>query len=217
MFDTIFRDKDYTDKLEYANPYIGLKELYTSGKIHASKIQPILLRPQVSAQVFVHEPTRLAPRGEHDYNIPMQGMLSPNERHLHVTPKTHTIVQFRTIDYGMEDCHLVFTLPALDTALEDHASFTMHPASRFDIFRLTTKRPVDMKVLSYSSKPQMAEKVATLQPRLDGDTLIHRFPCVWGTLHVFEIACADTSECLLDTWSSQNTTYGVNIYQHQTV
>ncbi len=108
----------------------------------------------------------------------------------------------------MEDCRLVFTLPKLGAQLEDHASFSMHPASRFEVFRLAVERPIDVKKLSYRTKPKVAEKVATLQARMDGDTLIHQFPCPWSSLHVFEVACAEGSECMVDTWSSQNTTYG---------
>ncbi|TFK82242.1 hypothetical protein K466DRAFT_500655 [Polyporus arcularius HHB13444] len=217
MFDTVFQDKDFALNLEYANPYIGLKELYESGKLNSSEIAPILIRPRVSAQVFVDQPDKLAPRGEHDYWDETWGMLSPNERRLHVTPKVHTVVQFRAIDFGMEDCRLVFTLPKLGAQLEDHASFSMHPASRFDVFRLAVERPIDVKKLSYRTKPKVAEKVATLQARMDGDTLIHRFTCPWSSLHVFEVACAEGSECMVDTWSSQNATYGVNLYQHQTI
>lgn len=110
----------------------------------------------------------------------------------------------------MEDCRLVFTLPTLGVSLEDHASFSMNPASRFDVFRLNVERPINVKKLSWRTKPQSAEKIATIQARMDADTLIHRFPCPWSTLHVFEVACAEGSECMLDVWSSQNTTYGEN-------
>ncbi|RPD54569.1 hypothetical protein L226DRAFT_575131 [Lentinus tigrinus ALCF2SS1-7] len=217
MFGTVFQDKDFASHLEYANPYIGLKELYESGKVKSSDISPILIRPRVSAQVFIDQPNKFTPRGEHDYWDETWGMLSPNERHLHVTPNIHTIVQFRAIDFGMEDCRLVFTFPKLGVPLEEHASFSMDPSSRFHVFRLAVDRPIDVKKLSYRTKPKAAEKIATLQAQVDGDTLIHRFPCPWSSLHVFEVACAEGSECMVDVWSSQNTTYGVNMYQYQTI
>ena len=86
MFDTVFQDRDIEATLEYANPYIGLKELYESGKVNSSKIDPILSRPRISAQVFLDQPSRLAPRGEHDYYSPTWGTMSPQERHTRVTP-----------------------------------------------------------------------------------------------------------------------------------
>ncbi|KAM5531441.1 hypothetical protein V8D89_014898 [Ganoderma adspersum] len=214
MSGTVFQDKDFAANLEYADPYIGLAELYASGRVNSSPIDPILIRPRVSAQVYVDEPDKLAPRGERDYWHETWGMLSPHERHLHVTPNVHTIVQFRAIDFGMEDCHLVFTLPPLGFPLEDRAFFAMNPASHFDVFRFAAARPLDMKVLSYRTRPKREEKVATLQARLDGDTEIHRFECPRGSLHVFEVACAEGEECMVDVWSSQNTTYE---YMHETM
>lgn len=86
MSRTVFQDKSFAENLEYADPYIGLTELYASGKVNSSPIDPILIRPRVSAKVYVNSPDKLAPRGERDYWHETWGMLSPNERHLHVTP-----------------------------------------------------------------------------------------------------------------------------------
>ena len=108
----------------------------------------------------------------------------------------------------MEDCHLVFNLPKLDVPLEEHASFAMNPRSRFDVFRLEAARPIDVQKLSYRTKPKVIEKVATLEAQVDADTLIYRFPCPRSSLHTFEVACAEGSECFLDAWSSQTGIHG---------
>ena len=108
----------------------------------------------------------------------------------------------------MEDCQLVFTLPALGAPLENPAWFTMDAGSRFDVFRLAAERPLDVKKLSYRTKPKVSQKVATLHAHPNEETEIYRFPCPRASLHVFEIACAEGSDCFLDAWSSQNTTYG---------
>ncbi|KAI9068961.1 hypothetical protein FKP32DRAFT_1560618, partial [Trametes sanguinea] len=206
---TVFQDKDFAANLEYASPYIGLDALYASGKVNASKVDPITIRPRISAQVFVNEPGKLAPIGERDYWHETYGMMSTHERRLHVTSEIHTIVQFRAIDFGMEDCHLVFTLPPLGVPLEKGASIEFNPSSRFDVFRLESERPVDLHKLSYKTRPKVLEKVAEgVNPRVDEETLIHRFPCPRASLHVFEVACADGSDCMIDTWSSHNTSYG---------
>ncbi|CDO69750.1 hypothetical protein BN946_scf184697.g22 [Trametes cinnabarina] len=215
---TVFQDKDFAAHLEYASPYIGLDELYASGKVNASKIEPLEIRPRISAQVFVKEPDRLAPRGERDYWHKTYGRMSPHELRLHVTPDIRTVAQFRAIDFGMEDCHLVFTLPPLSVPLEKGASIEFNPSSRFDVYRLDSERPLDVQKLSYKTRPKVVEKVASgVNPRVDGETLIHRFPCPRASLHVFEVACADGSDCLVDTWSSHNTSYGINVIEHQTI
>ena len=124
----------------------------------------------------------------------------------------HTIAQFRAIDFGMEDCHLVLTTPGepghMD--LEAGASFSMHPQSHLDVFRLTTDAPIDPAVLTYRTRPKGAEKVATLHAHAiseGGNVALYRFPCARASLHTFEIVCAEGfPECLVDAWSSQNTT-----------
>ncbi|KAI0631479.1 hypothetical protein C8Q77DRAFT_1218951 [Trametes polyzona] len=218
---TVFAPKDFAARLEYASPYIGLKELYESGRVNASAIEPITIRPRVSAQVFVDEPDRFAPRGEHDYWHEQYGTLSPNERRLRVSPEVHTILQFRAIDFGMEDCRLVITLPALNAPLERGASLSLTPGSRLDVFRLDAPRPVDVQTLSYRTRPPplaVGAKLATVVvDGKGGDVEVTRFACPWSSLHVFEVACAEGTECALDVWSSQNTTYGINLVQHQTV
>ena len=88
---TIFRDKDFASKLEYADPYIGLKEMYSNGRASNVKIDPIVLRPDISAQVFTQEPYKVAVRGEHDYWDEEGARLSPNERRVHVSPNVCTI------------------------------------------------------------------------------------------------------------------------------
>ncbi|KAI0821766.1 hypothetical protein BC628DRAFT_797157 [Trametes gibbosa] len=215
---TVFAPKDFAARLEYASPYIGLPELYASGDVNASALEPITIRPRVSAHVFVSEPDRPAPRGEHDYWHETYGTMSPHERRLRVTPDVHTIVQFRAIDFGMEDCRLVLTLPALGEPLERGASLELTPGSRLDVFRLDAQGPLDVQKLSYRTKPPVKYQVSTVDvDGRGGDTEMYRFPCAWSSLHVFEVACAEGTECLLDVWSSHNTTYGVNMIQHQTI
>ncbi|KAH9934033.1 uncharacterized protein BXZ73DRAFT_100872 [Epithele typhae] len=217
---TVFQDPADISRLEFASPYIGLKELYASGRVNSSRIDPILVRPRFSAQVFPEDAYRLAPLGERDRWENDFGRISPHERRLHVTPETHTIVQLRAIDFGMEDCELTVTLPAPADALESGAFFDMTAGSRFDVFRLGVdhKSPIDVKKLSFRSKPGVLEQVANGLVLVPGkDTVVHRFPCPSASVHAFEFACPRGSDCRLDAWSSQNTTFGVNMYQYQTI
>ncbi len=110
----------------------------------------------------------------------------------------------------MEDCALVIRLPGAEDRVESKEPFILAPHSAFDVFRLDAPKPLDVRTLSYASRPRKQEKVATVTPRAGEETEVARFPCAWSTLHTFEIACAPDagSECLLDVWSSQNTTWG---------
>ncbi|PIL34499.1 hypothetical protein GSI_03276 [Ganoderma sinense ZZ0214-1] len=222
MFNTVFEDRGTPSSFEFADPYIGLKALYESGEAVSSTIEPIINRPRLSAQVYANEPDRPAPRGERDHWIDGWGTVSPNERRLHVTPEVHTIAQFRAIDFGMEDCHLVLTIPPAtdesghaNTQLEAGASFSMHLQSHLDVFRLETDAPIDPAALTYRTRPRVAEKVATVHAHAiseGGEVAIYRFPCARASLHTFEVACTEGfPECLVDAWSSQNTTLGKSV------
>ena len=122
--------------------------------------------------------------------------------------QVHTVAQFRALDFGMEECSLVIQLPGNGDRVESKEPFLFHPLSALDVFRLDAPKPLDVRKLSYSTRPQRREQVATVTPRAGGETPVARFPCVWGSLHTFEVACSSSSDCLVDIWSSQNTTYG---------
>ncbi|KAI0643351.1 hypothetical protein C8Q79DRAFT_915164 [Trametes meyenii] len=216
IMNTVYADVGTTD-LEFASPYYGLAELYASGTINASHIDPILNTPRVVAQVFSDRPGELAPVGEHDTFNKVFGTLSPHEKHLQVSPNTHTIAQFRTFDFGMEDCALMLRLPGPDDRIESAEPFRFNELSVLDVFRLDAPKPLDVRTLSFNTRPPARDKVATVAPHAGGETDVARFPCAWGTLHTFEVRCAPGSDCLLDVWSSQNTTWGIYMYQHQTI
>ncbi|TFK86959.1 hypothetical protein K466DRAFT_586786 [Polyporus arcularius HHB13444] len=216
IMNTVYADLS-TDELEFANPYHGLDALYRSGTIASSKIDPIQNIPRVVAQVFPGRPKELAPVGEHDLFNKAFGTLSPHEKHLQVSPSVHTIAQFRALDFGMEECSLVIQLPGNGDRIESKEPFLFDPLSTLDVFRLDAPKPLDVRKLSYTTRPPTKEKIATVTPRAGEETPVTRFPCVWGSLHTFEVACSSASDCLVDIWSSQNTTYGIYMYQHQTV
>lgn len=81
IMNNVYADVSAND-LEFASPYIGLDELYRSGSVNSSKIDPIINTPRVVAQVFSNRPTELAPVGEHDLFQKAFGTLSPHEKHL---------------------------------------------------------------------------------------------------------------------------------------
>ncbi|KAJ3013527.1 hypothetical protein NUW54_g1570 [Trametes sanguinea] len=197
-----------TAGLEYANPYHGLAELYSSGAVEPPRIAPLLNTPRVVAQVFSDQPAQLAPIGEHDLFNKAFGTFSPHEKHLYVAENTITIAQFRTVDFGMEECSLVFRLPGSGDRIESKEPFQFNPLSVFDVYRLDAPAPLDIRKLSYHTRPPVQEKVATVSPRPGEETFVSRFPCPWSTLHTFEVVCSKGSDCLVDVWSSQNTTWG---------
>ena len=92
MFHTVYRTTDKQD-LEFADPYIGLADLYASGKVNSSGIDPILVQPRVSAPVFRDRPNEMTPLGERDAWDNVWGTTSPNERHLQVNQNVSNMLQ----------------------------------------------------------------------------------------------------------------------------
>jgi len=203
--------------LELANPYIGLRALYESGMVNASKIDPILVPPLINAQVYRDHPNRLASNVEHDYYTAPYGTMSPHERHLEINDSVLTIVQFRAIDFGMEECSMVVGLPGLHDTIEGDSPFRFREGSVVDVYTLDAPRPLEMGQLSWRTRPSRREKVASVFLHSGMESIVARFPCPWGSMHTFELACAHGSSCGIDVWSSQNTTWGIYMYQHQTV
>ena len=90
LLGTVHQDRYFASTLEYANPYIGLEELYQSGRVQPSTLEPILVQPRVASQIYVDDLDKVAPRGEHDYWSESWGTMSSNERHVFVTPQVRS-------------------------------------------------------------------------------------------------------------------------------
>jgi hypothetical protein len=214
-FQNVYADHSATH-LKVGNPYIGLDALYKSGAINSSKIEAFVNGPHVAAQVTRSRPQDHSPRGK-EVAIYPHGTLAPDEKHLRVDSDTHTILQFRAIDFGMEKCELVIGLPRGDEELEGNSTFDFQDSSALDVYALHHPGPVDVRKLTWRSRPKRRDIVGTVTPTAGEETIIAWFPCRTGSLHTFEVACHDDSDCLVDVWSSQNKTWGVYMYQHQTI
>ncbi len=109
-------------------------------------------------------------------------------------------------------CHLVLTIPTAEPGTAVLGTHHASTQSHLDIFRLTADTPVDPAALTYRRRPKGAEKVVTVHAHAisgGGDVAVYRFDCPRASLHTFEVACAEGfPECLVDAWSSQNTTFG---------
>ncbi|KAH9915553.1 uncharacterized protein BXZ73DRAFT_106102 [Epithele typhae] len=214
-------------ELEFASPYHGLDTLYRSGRQQPPTLAPALTLPRLVAQVFPDRPREPAPVGEHEYFARAFGTLNPRERRLHVAPAVHTVAQFRALDFGMDECSLVVHLPGPADPLEGPEAEPFRWSGDDEPLELEVTmldagdRPVDVRALSYATRPRAkaGEPVRRVRPRRGEETEVGRFPCKWGTMPTFEVACApgQGSGCLLDVWTTQNTTYGMYMYQYQTI
>ncbi|KAF9562252.1 hypothetical protein CPC08DRAFT_687886 [Agrocybe pediades] len=206
------------DTLEFRNPYIGLDELYTSGKVKSSTYSRLVNEPRFATQISSADPDRVFPVDLHRWLTDF-GFVSPSDRRLKVSTTVSTIAQFHVLDYGMERCALAVRLPKRGDILPHPYSLPVsHDAVALDICELSVSRPLEEQALSFAARPPCLRKLATLQARVGEEVETPRFDCKSGSFLAYQISCVGSEEsCDIDVWSNQNATWGFYINQYQTL
>ncbi|KZT63694.1 hypothetical protein DAEQUDRAFT_733523 [Daedalea quercina L-15889] len=210
IFRSILGDMSAEPELEFRKPYRGLDDLYDSGETNSSKHAPIENVPRVATIVNSEEPDKVYPLDEHRW-LSAYGTVTPLDRHLRVSNTIHTILQFRVMDYGMEQCALALRLPAG----EDN---NVVKSAAIELCALDVSHQLDPRMLSWSTRPPCRGSVDTLRADFGEETRLPEFSCKWGSLYTYEISCASGSPaCDVDVWADRNGTWGVFMYQFQTI
>lgn len=222
--------EDDMASLPLGDPYIGLTELYTSSIMNATRVtnRNILNKPRIVTPVYAGNPS-MSTAEEELVADGQYGTFSPHEKHFSVdqrvsvtflvfistkrSPKTITIVQFRTIDFGLELCSLMLLLPDANSRVEGNHPFTMSiqpPTLR--ICQLDVDRSLDPTTLTWRSRPSCGHALRTtlLTTKYGQEMEVFRFSCPWASFPTFEISCTTehVQECAIDIWTSQNQTWG---------
>lgn len=223
------------DTLPLRSSYVGLGELYASGLINATALGPIMNTPRLLAQLHADAPRRMPAPDGHLRLTPYGRMLVP-DHHLVVSrqvrprraapasdracrthaPQTHSLYQFRVIDFGMERCQLALSLPPLGVPLDDPYTFRASPSSNasdtvlLDVCEApVSSRVLDMRALSWAARPACARAVGTFAARAGAEVTLPEFACKWGEVRTFELSCAPQNpDCALDVWANQTANWG---------
>ncbi|KAI0731597.1 hypothetical protein C8Q72DRAFT_991249 [Fomitopsis betulina] len=215
--------EDDMASLPLGDPYIGLTELYTSSIMNATRVtnRNILNKPRIVTPVYAGNPS-MSTAEEELIADGQYGTFSPHEKHFSVDQRTITIVQFRTIDFGLELCSLMLLLPDANSRVEGNHPFTMSiqpPTLR--ICQLDVDRSLDPTTLTWRSRPSCGHALRTtlLTTKYGQEMEVFRFSCPWASFPTFEISCTTehVQECAIDIWTSQNQTWGLYLRQHQTL
>ncbi|KAJ7114043.1 hypothetical protein C8R44DRAFT_676496 [Mycena epipterygia] len=170
--------------------------------------------PITLAQVDAANPQRIL-YTDKAYMSPI-GTVVPEDRRVLITPTISTIIQFRTIDWGMEDCQLHISVPAL-------GGDTKSGNISLVLYRLNQTRtyPLDTVELSFQSRPPRVAKIENIQlSRVEGTSWSRRFACKSDDVLSFELGCSGISEegdCFLEWWQKQGSEPAVYLTQHATV
>ncbi|KAH9956018.1 hypothetical protein BC827DRAFT_1234407 [Russula dissimulans] len=144
------------------------------------------------------------------------GSVPYNDRRLLVDPEISTFVQFRALDYGMENCSLVLRIPDIDSDAMDVARV----GSTIDVWTLEVDSKVDLLKLCFKTLPRRVAKVGVFTPRYNTTEKLPSFTCPSGTYHAFLLTCSDGArkeDCSVDVTSTREELVGVYMEQRQTI
>ena len=201
------------------NPYPNLDSVFRNAT--HDPFPPILSLSQLLLQVHTSDPERELHEEAREHYTTL-GVVYPDDRHFIVTPSVSppflfllqaflqrvgpqitTIVQFRTLDYGMERCTLHASLPDKTDAL-DPATTIVYP-STLDIWRLnidseiTQHRPESWKIA-----PKRKSLFGTFEFPQGEDWASDDFHCLSLSYTTLEFTCsAKTPDCHVDFWQNR--------------
>ncbi|PPQ64164.1 hypothetical protein CVT24_008799 [Panaeolus cyanescens] len=177
-----FNRKDYSS-LKRPSPFIGLDKI---ARPEVPTPRTLINYPQQIMQIDAAQPDFVFDDDPRRY-MTRNGIVSPEDRLVKVSKYISTIVEFRAIDFGMENCELKLRIPANATAREHGA-----PLEHFfiGVYRLDTNKPLDTKALSYNTAPRRLTNVANIEVSPGKPIDYHaNFHCPWDTILTFELSC----------------------------
>jgi len=207
-------------ELEYRNPYINLENLYKQ-KNSTTRYKPIQNPPRSALQISSTAPESAVETFPQKL-VKQFGTISPPDKHLKVDALTHTILQYRSIDFGMEKCTLRLLLPASrDETLND---FSVVNGTNLDVCLLNLPNPRNIGSVTWKQAPSCSY-IGSLLVKPGGESTLYNkngtlseFSCPWGSWYTFRVSCSSLMpSCNLDVWSDDKDKWGINMYQFQTV
>ncbi|TFY63035.1 hypothetical protein EVG20_g6488 [Dentipellis fragilis] len=160
---------------ESPSPYLGLDELEYDSHLEAG--QAFSNYPFLLTQISEIEPRRVFPV-DPKQGLTVVGTISPDIRRFVARPGISTVAQFRTTDYGYENCTLLFSVPEAASTTEQ---------TSINIYSLSTTARLGASKLSWSTRPQR-ELVAGIWLATNTTEVVHSWRCKWGQYQTFEFA-----------------------------
>ena len=121
----------------------------------------------------------------------------------------NTLVQFRALDYGMENCSLMLHFPEYRS--EAMMEITSVGSSMIDVWFLALDDKADLQRLSYRSLPHRIDKVGSFTQTCNATGQLSSFTRESRTYHGFLWACpqgARKQDCQLDVMSTKEKPIG---------
>jgi len=190
------------------NKFIGLADIDRSA-VNTTQLGPIVTWPTLLKQISSVNTTYVYPDDLARFFTSF-GTISPNDRRFRVNQEIHTIAQFRTRDFGLEDCQIIINVPYREPPVKilglmnytvELSSDTVH----VEMWRLSSARNsfTNPSALSWSSRPQRmdASPLHTFAIERGRSSQSVHFPCPQDSTHTFEFSCIGHG-CSIDFWQN---------------
>ncbi|PBK61798.1 hypothetical protein ARMSODRAFT_1025344 [Armillaria solidipes] len=199
------------DDLPLRNAYTNLDKLYRDHPSSFVLKAPVYNSPLLVGQVSRHEPDRVFPQPMEAYAESNSGYSRLVYQHYLLSDQLTTIVQFRTRDYGLENCSFAFKSPNPDSfkrvAISDDQNI-LNGITSIKISTIPVDRRLRTKSLSWRSIPSARMHVGSLNISTSGLTVEGSpFYCPSSVYHTFELSCVHYP-CYLDLIGEQNPEFG---------
>ncbi|KAF8829607.1 hypothetical protein F5879DRAFT_977870 [Lentinula edodes] len=196
--------------------YIRFDELYAN-RSRSIVYDPIINLPRVSVQTSSRQQGKSIHYPDETL-ITDNGLVPVYSVKLQVSSEISTIIQFRTIDYGMENCSLVLAVPMTLTGNSSFEApiFDEQKASQIHIWAVSQPSKLDSRNITWNTKPPLRTFLGQLDARMGLTTTISNFPCKSGAYFTFELSCA-TVDCGMDATIKNKDAVGLYLLQHQTI
>ncbi|KAJ8090153.1 hypothetical protein PM082_018738 [Marasmius tenuissimus] len=207
-----------TANLPFRSTYIGFDRLYNNSTdipsfgTFVNRPRHVSLRSQVSGKSVSSEPP---------YIVIPEGYIPTGQKRVLTNEEVYTVAHFRTMDWGMETCRLVFDIPSSnDTEGRFFKYASLQPSdstrtARVDIWGVEPNAPSHTRPRRLGSSP-----VASLKLTYDSKVKSVMFKCTAATFYDFEIACSvlpESSPCNIDLTFPRNHGSMFYIEQSQSV
>ncbi|KAH9902686.1 hypothetical protein C8Q73DRAFT_785335 [Cubamyces lactineus] len=182
------------------NPYVYLDTVL----INTTRPIPSINNfPQVVLQLLNTDHSRRMHESDRERATPF-GTVYPDDRRILVTDKVSTVAQFRNLDYAMESCVLVMSLPAVSATYDPKISLS--PDSVIDVWILDESVELAQDIRGPLGRAAARrELLATLPFPASGAAQTKEFLCPSRAFTTIELTCSPGagSSCHVDFWQDR--------------
>ncbi|KAJ7736769.1 hypothetical protein DFH07DRAFT_842765 [Mycena maculata] len=211
---TAFQPHLAVEEMPIRSAYINLEDLYLKKHHNTSKIEPIVNLPKVLQVVDSTEPSRVFPQWAETWATP-HGIVPINDRHLLATNTASTVAQFRVLDFGMEHCVIMLTVPSENDSTPIEYGMGGTEQTSLDVWLLKDKGKLDFQQLSWNTKPERDRLVGHFSTEPGTTQQLGGFMCASSTYVTIELVCQGS--CFFESLATQKDAVGVYLQQHQTI